>query len=115
MIGTVPSIIWQRGKAAMERYHSRQGIGAAAVELLPAALRNPARAAIAAEEGIKTTKGKMVVPASRLSDVDIGKMALGLRPLDVAREYERRDYNYRAKRAHGPVPRNVIPQSERGP
>lgn len=110
LLGTVPSIIASRVAAATNRYQSGQGLDAAAAELLPAALRNPARAAIVADDGLKTQKGKMVIPASKISGTDLAKMSAGLRPLDQQRAYAHREYNYRAPRAHGSVPRNVIPK-----
>lgn len=110
VLGTVPSIMASRLAAAWRREQSRQGHAAAAAELLPAALRNPARAAIEAEQGLKTQKGKTVTPASKISGADLAKIGLGFRPIEQARGYENREFSYRAKRAHGTVPHNAIPR-----
>jgi hypothetical protein len=57
MLGTVPSMLFGRLDAAWKRYRSGQGAGAAAAKLLPSGLRNPARAAVEATQGLGTQKG----------------------------------------------------------
>lgn len=111
VLGTVPSIMFGRLAAAWRREQTRQGHAAAAAELLPAALRNPARAAIEADQGLKTQKGKLVTPAAKIGPADLTKIGMGFRPTAQARGYEHREYGYRAKRAHGTVPHDAIPRS----
>lgn len=109
VLGTVPSILIGRMKAAYEREKSGQGALATAAELLPSGLRNPARAAVETEQGLRTQKGKTVTSAARISPADIARQGVGFRPLSQERDYEKKDYSYRARRAKGSVPHNAIP------
>jgi hypothetical protein len=109
-LGTIPSMVLSRLRAAYRREKSGQGIGAAATELLPSGLRHPVQAAIEAERGLRSQSRKMVEPASKISPLDTARSAAGFQPMSEARSYAREDYVYRAKRAKGSVPRNPVPQ-----
>lgn len=110
LVGTLPSIIVGRYKAMHNRIESGQSWQAIAGEALPAAVRNPLRAAAEAKEGLRVgKKGTTTMGADKIPAVDLAKQALGFRPLDQARQYEKGDFDYRAKRAKMAPPRNPIP------
>src|SRR5665213_1280567 len=92
LMGTIPSIVWGRLTAAWNREQSGQGSVAAATELLPTALRSPARAAIEAKQGAMSQYGKMVQTPQTLTAADLATTALGFAPLTQAQAYARREY-----------------------
>jgi hypothetical protein len=111
-LGTVPSMLLGRMRAAYRREQSGQGIGAAATEMLPSGLRHPAQAAIDAMSGHKSQHGKMVEPAAKISPLDTLRGVAGFQPLGRERAYAARDYHHRAQRAKGTVPHNPIPKPD---
>lgn len=106
---TFPSIVMGAFTAAHKRAASHQPESAAAA-FLPAGLRHPVQAAIDAEHGVKSQSGKRTyVPAKKFSAYDQALETVGLTPLDVARAREKAEYQYRAKLAHGPRPKDMTP------
>jgi hypothetical protein len=86
-MGTIPSIMLGRLNAAYEREQESKGQGLtghmrAGAELLPAALRNPAKAEIQSETGIPKVKA-----AADITGGDIVRQALGITPLSVEEAY----------------------------
>jgi hypothetical protein len=94
VIGTIPSMLYQRLQAAYTRDQT-QGAGAAAAELLPSALRNPARALLESDQGRISQKGTMLDRPADMPGADIAKQALGFQPLQQEQEYAQSDYAYR--------------------
>jgi hypothetical protein len=92
LMGTIPSIAWGRLTAAWNREQSGQGSAAAGAELLPSALRSPARAAVQAEHGAMSQYGKTVQTPQALTSADLIKTALGFEPLTQAQAYARTEY-----------------------
>ena len=92
LLGVVPSMMARMFYSGVGRIRSGQGAAAGAAELLPAALRNPAEAAIQARQGIFSAQGSPAMTAGQLSTADIAKRAIGLTPLDVAQARARRNF-----------------------
>ena len=91
-MGTIPSIIGSRLIAAQERSETEQGPASVAAEFLPSALRNPARAAIEAQQGSETAAGKMVMPRSQITTADSARRALGVPSLAGEENYQQSSY-----------------------
>ena len=97
LMGTIPSILFGRLQAAWNREMTGQGNFAAAAELLPAALRNPARAAIEADRGQISQHGSMLLPNEDMGAGHAALRAVGLPALDTVQAETRSDYLYRLK------------------
>jgi hypothetical protein len=92
LLGTIPSIVWGRMQAAWNRERTGQGMGAAAAELLPAALRNPARAMIEKERGQQSQQGTMLLTPEHVSTSHTILRSLGLPPLAAEQARDRSEY-----------------------
>lgn len=93
-LGTVPSMLLGRLTAAYNRASTGQGAAVVGAELLPAALRNPAEAAIQAKQGMISARGEMEQPAGKIAAADTVKRAIGFTPLDAAQARARSEFDY---------------------
>src|SRR5260370_25417679 len=91
VVGTLPLMVLGRLSAAWSREQSGQGPRAALTELLPAGLRNPGRAAVEAEQGLRTQRGRTMESPARIGAGDLARQAIGFRPLAQERDYERQE------------------------
>ncbi len=91
-MGTIPTIVAGRLANAWERERHGQGLASAASELLPSALRNPARAAIESDQGSITAHGRTEVPANNLTGAHAIWRSLGLPPMSIEQAYARNEY-----------------------
>ena len=94
LMGTIPSIAWNKLETAWERERSGQGLAAAGAELLPSALRSPARAAIESENGAESKSGVMELPPGQITTAFKIMRSLGLPPLAAEQAYARSEYVY---------------------
>jgi hypothetical protein len=93
-LGTVPSMLLGRLMAAYNRESTGQGAAIAGAELLPAALRNPAQAALQARQGVISARGEMEQPAGDITAADTAKRASGFTSLDAAQARARNEFDY---------------------
>lgn len=114
VMGTLPSILWNTFTGAQKRLASHQQ-AAAVAGALPVGLRNPAMAQVEAKHGIKSESGKTIYAKPQdISPADTAIRTLGFKPMSEERDYQRNDWNYRARKAHGPVPPDPIPTKQEG-
>ena len=109
LVGTLPSMIWEKINAATKRAQSKQGFAASASEVLPAFARGPAQAYVYGQNGVKSQPGRQELSKNKISAGDIAARALGFTPTDVLRAQEHAKYNYRATHAKMRAPRDVTP------
>lgn len=111
-MGTVPSILYNRYSAVRERMQTHQSTPAIAGELLPALARNPMSAVAMDQEGLKSRRGKIIMPRSELSTSDLIEKAAGFTPLSVERKYQENNYQREASDLKNRMvpPRDPIPK-----